>query len=226
MSRRGHGQCRVVTSLAFSHDFAIISVGRATVRPAERSFEMLERNQLPLRPAAPGFAIAWVVIIAGASVALSLLLACVTPFVALAAVSAVVLPRRMAVMAVLIAWLANQMVGYFVLGYPQTWDSYAWGLAIGIAAFASLAAALGVLRLSADLPATMAGAFLAGFVAYEGLLFAATSVLPSGDDAFSPSVVANVLLINALAAIGLIGLHAAAAAGRGLVAGHRGPAQA
>ncbi|MBB3138257.1 hypothetical protein FHS26_006035 [Rhizobium pisi] len=187
---------------------------------------MLERNQLPLRPAAPGFAATWVVFIAGVSVALSLLFACVTPFVALAAVSAVVLPQRMAVMAVLLAWLANQMVGYFVLGYPQTWDSYAWGLAIGIAAFASLAAALAVLRLSADLPATMAAAFLAGFVAYEGVLFAATSVLPSGDDAFSPSVVANVLLINALAAIGLVGLHAAAAAGRGLVAGRRGTVQA
>ncbi|UVD55112.1 hypothetical protein NE852_13445 [Rhizobium sp. Pop5] len=182
---------------------------------------MLERNQLPLRPAAPGFAAAWVVFIAGASVALSLLFACVTPFVALAAVSAVVLPRRMAATAVLLAWLANQMVGYFVLGYPQDWDSYAWGLAIGIAAFASLAAALAVLRLSADLPVTLAGAFLAGFVSYEGVLFAATSVLPSGEGAFSPSVVAGVLLVNALAAIGLLGLHAAAAAGRGLVAGDR-----
>lgn len=184
---------------------------------------MLARNQLPLRPAAPGFSAAWVVFIAGASVALSLLLACVTPFVALAAVSAVVLPRRMAATAVLLAWLANQMVGYFVLGYPQDWDSYAWGLAIGIAALASLAASLAVLRLSAALPATLAGAFLAGFVAYEGVLFAATSVLPSGEGAFSPSVVAGVLLVNALAAFGLIGLHAVAAAGRGFV-GHQRPA--
>ncbi len=88
---------------------------------------MLERNHLPLRPAAPLFAVAWVAVIAGASVALSLLFACVTPFVALAAVSAVVLPRRMALMAVLLAWFANQTVGYLVLGYPQTFDSYAWG---------------------------------------------------------------------------------------------------
>ncbi len=179
---------------------------------------MLERNQLPLRPVAPGFAVAWVVVISGASVALSLLFACITPFVALAAVSAVILPRRMAVTAVLLAWLANQMVGYLVLGYPQTWDSYAWGLAIGIAAFACLATALGVLRLSTDLTVTMAGAFLAGFVAYEGALFAATAVLPSGEGAFSAAVVANVLLINSLAAIALICLHAGAAASRALVA--------
>ncbi|ANM11122.1 hypothetical protein AMK05_CH02748 [Rhizobium sp. N324] len=194
------------------------------MRPVERSFEMLERNQFPLRPVVPGFAVAWVAIISGASVALSLIFACVTPFVALAAVSAVLLPRQMAVTTVLLAWLANQMVGYFVLGYPQTWDSYAWGLAIGLAAFASLAAALGVLRLAAGLTVTVAGAFLAGFVAYEGVLFAATAVLPSGEGAFSASVVANVLLINSLAAIGLVCLHAGAAAGRALVARQPGPA--
>ncbi|MDC9833767.1 hypothetical protein [Rhizobium binxianense] len=185
---------------------------------------MLERNQFPLRPVVPGFAVAWVVVISGASVALSLLFACVTPFVALAAVSAVILPRRMAVTAVLLAWLANQMVGYLVLGYPQTWDSYAWGLAIGVAAFAALAAALGVLRLAADLAVTMAGAFLAGFITYEGVLFAATAVLPSGKGAFSASVVADVLLINSLAAIGLICLHAGAAVGRAFVVRQPGPA--
>ncbi|PDV85074.1 hypothetical protein CO652_28435 [Rhizobium sp. H4] len=184
---------------------------------------MLERNHLPLRPAAPLFAVAWVAVIAGASVALSLLFACATPFVALAAVSAVVLPRRMALMAVLLAWLANQTVGYLVLGYPQTFDSYAWGLAIGIAAFASHAAALGALRLTAGPAVTMAGAFIAGFAAYEGVLFAATAVLPSGDAAFSAAVVAEVLLINSLAAVGLICLHAGAAASRALVAAQPAP---
>ncbi|MDF0697164.1 hypothetical protein PYR71_11710 [Rhizobium sp. MC63] len=184
---------------------------------------MLERNQLPLRPAAPVFAVAWVVVIASASVALSLLLACVTPFVALAAVSAVVLPRRMALMAVLLAWLANQTVGYLVLGYPQTFDSFSWGLAIGIAAFAALAAALVALRLTTGPVVTMAGAFIAGFAAYEGVLFAATAVLPSGDGAFSAVVVAEVLLINSLAAVGLVCLHAGAAASRALVAARPAP---
>lgn len=184
---------------------------------------MLERNHLPLRPAAPVFAVAWVAVIAGASVALSLLFACVTPFVALAAVSAVILPRRMALMAVLFAWLANQTVGYLVLGYPQTFDSFAWGLAIGIAAFASLAAGLAVLGIAAGLAVTMTGAFMSGFVAYEGVLFAATAVLPSDDGAFSAAVVAEVLLINSLAAVGLICLHAGAAVSRALVAAQPGP---
>ncbi|WP_064692053.1 hypothetical protein [Rhizobium aegyptiacum] len=181
---------------------------------------MLERNQLPLRPATPGFAVAWVTVIAGASVALSLVFACVTPFVALAAVSAVALPRRMAIVAVLLAWLANQTVGYLMLGYPQTVDSFAWGVTIGISAFASLAASLGVLRFNAS-PAV---SFMAGFVAYEAVLFAATAALPSGDGGFSAAVVAEVLLINALAVTGLICLHIAAAAGRALVTAQPGPA--
>ncbi|MBX4888814.1 hypothetical protein [Rhizobium bangladeshense] len=185
---------------------------------------MLERNQLPLRPVAPGFAAAWVTVIAGASVALSLLFACITPFVALAAVSAVALPRQMAITAVLLAWLANQAVGYLMLGYPQTFDSFAWGLTIGIATFASLAASLGVLRLDTGPAVTMAGAFTAGFIAYEGVLFAAAVVLPSGDGAFSAAVVAEVLLINALAVIGLICLHIGAASSRALVTAQPGPA--
>lgn len=231
----GEAATAAMSSLAFFPDCPMISYrpvlcasdrtrgARGRVRPLERSFEMLERNQLPLRPAAPGFAVAWVTVIAGASVALSLLFACVTPFVALAAVSAVVLPRKMAIMAVLFAWLANQTVGYLMLGYPQTFDSFAWGLTIGVAAFASLVASLGVLRLKASLAATMAAAFIAGFVAYEAVLFAATVALPSGDGAFSAAVVAEVLLINSLAVIGLICLYIGAA-GRALVAAQPGPA--
>nr|WP_026154212.1 MULTISPECIES: hypothetical protein [Rhizobium] len=55
-------------------------------------------------------------------------------------------------------------------------------------------------------------------VVYEGVRLAAKVVLPSGEGAFSAAVVADVLLINSLAAIGLICLHAGAAAGRALVA--------
>ncbi|MGO7939637.1 hypothetical protein ACC731_38160, partial [Rhizobium ruizarguesonis] len=46
--------------------------------------------------------------------------------------------------------------------------------------------------------------FLAGFVVCEGVLVAATVVLPSGEGAFSAAVFADILLINSLAAIGLI----------------------
>jgi hypothetical protein len=32
-------------------------------------------------------------------------------------------------------WFANQIIGYGCLHYPRTWDSFAWGAAIGIAPF-------------------------------------------------------------------------------------------
>jgi hypothetical protein len=175
---------------------------------------MFDRSQLPLQPKAPGFAIVWVAAIAGLSVFLSLYFACVTPFVALAAVSAVVLPARMAAASVFLAWLANQLVGYLVLDYPQDWDSYAWGLVIAIAAYASLYAAMSVLRFRANTAFTLVTAFFLGFAVYEATLFAATAVLASGEGAFSLPVILQVLAINAAAVIGLLALHAAASAAR------------
>lgn len=173
---------------------------------------MTGRRQLPLHPVSTGAAAAWIAMTAGSSVVLSLYFACVTPFVALAAVSAMALPRQMAIYAVLLAWLGNQMVGYLILGYPQAWDSYAWGLAIGVAAATSLLAAFVVIRLQTGIFAMAAGTFLAAFVVYEGVLFAATSVLPSGQGAFSIAVISQVLVINAAAAAALALAHFLAAA--------------
>jgi hypothetical protein len=169
-------------------------------------------RKLPLQPVSSSFALGWVAFIAFATVVLSLFFACATPFVALATVSALVLPRRMAIAAVLLAWIANQAVGYFVLGYPRAWDSYAWGLLIGVAACASLIAALATARVGNRLSIVLPAAFLASFLTYEAVLFAATSVLPSGSGAFALPVVAQIFLINLLSAIAIAILHAAATA--------------
>ncbi|TWB08773.1 hypothetical protein FBZ99_11879 [Rhizobium sp. ERR 1071] len=178
---------------------------------------MINRRQFPLHASAPAFAAAWVLIIAGASVALSTVFACITPFVALATVSVIMLPRRMALFAVLLAWLANQMVGYFILGYPRNWDSYAWGIAIGFAALVAFLAATLVTRAKLNAFLAWVAAFAAALVAYEGILFAATAFLPSGDGAFSLSIIAKVVLINLVAAAGLVCLNGIAAIARILV---------
>lgn len=149
----------------------------------------------------------WIAIVAVASILFSLALACAMPFAAIAAVAGSFLTRRMAVALTAFAWVANQAVGYLVLDYPRTWDSYAWGAAIGLAAVASVAVVL-FLRtmLRAPLVTVLAG-FLAAFAIYEIVLFAATSVLPSGDGAFSLQVVLQIFWTNALALAGLLALH-------------------
>ncbi|SKA30362.1 hypothetical protein SAMN02745126_04952 [Enhydrobacter aerosaccus] len=160
----------------------------------------------------------WIVLLAVASAGFSLVFACATPFAAVATIAARTMTRRDAGLVVLATWLANQAIGYGLLDYPRTADSVAWGGAIGIAALAALAAAKAVGRepLGTGPVFGTAIAFAAAFAAYQLVLLAAALVLPASASAFAPSVLLDVLMVNALALLGLLGLAAlAAAAGLG-----------
>jgi hypothetical protein len=73
----------------------------------------------------------WIALLGSSSVLFSFALACATPFAALAAIAGTRMPRHWALMLVGFAWAANQTIGYSILGYPRTTDSFGWGVAIG-----------------------------------------------------------------------------------------------
>lgn len=154
----------------------------------------------------------WIAIVSLASILFSLALACATPFAAMAAVAGAFLAPRPAAALVVFAWLANQAVGYLVLGYPTTWDSFAWGGAIGIAALAGVAAVIGLRNRVTDAATVLLAGFLAAFAVYELVLFAFTAVLPSGDGAFSYAVVLQIFWTNAVALGLLLAFHVVAQA--------------
>lgn len=154
----------------------------------------------------------WIAIVSGASILFSLALACATPFAAMAAVAGTFLALRPAVALIAFAWLANQAVGYLMLGYPMTWDSFAWGAAIGIAALAGLAAVIGLRKRVTGAAIVLLIGFVAAFAVYEMVLFAFKAVLPSGDGAFSYAVVLQIFWTNAVALALLLALHVVAPA--------------
>lgn len=136
----------------------------------------------------------------------SLVFACATPFVALATFAALNLGQRDAAIVTGLVWIANQLIGYLILGYPQTFDSFAWGAVIGIAAYAGLLAAWTVKRnVEAGHPlVVVAIAFTVAFAAYEVPLYAANIVLSDSDSAFTWSIILYILKVNALALGGLV----------------------
>jgi hypothetical protein len=143
----------------------------------------------------------WIGVLTAASTAFSTILACVAPLAAVAAVGALSLPRRDAFLAGGLVWLANQAVGYGLLGYPATWSSFAWGGVLGLSALGAVGAALlaasAVERLG---KAAVAGAaLLVGFAAQQVIVFSGTAFLPSGTEGFMPGVIAAIFAINALA---------------------------
>src|SRR5579871_4688191 len=145
--------------------------------------------------------VAWIALLAAASAGGSLIFACATPFVALATLAAINLRRSDAFALAIIVWLVNQAIGYGVLGYPRTFDSFAWGAAIGVAAVLATWAALSVgarpLRTGPVFAALIA--FGAAFAAYELTLYATSFVLPSSDEAFSWRIVGYILEVNVIA---------------------------
>jgi hypothetical protein len=149
----------------------------------------------------------WIGLVASSSILFSLALACATPFAALTVIAGSKMSRRDALVLIAIAWIANQAIGYFVLGYPLTSDSFAWGAVTGVAAaLATLLVSEIARRYGSPVVGIIVG-FLVAFVAYEAILFAATALLPSNTEAFSLPVVGRLFWINALALAGLLVLH-------------------
>ena len=157
----------------------------------------------------------WMVLIVAGGACLSPFFACVTPFAAVATVAALKLGGRDAFASVGLVWLANQVIGYGFLAYPVTWDSGAWGVAIGASSGLAVIVAKGL--SSADrVPLAISLPFVGAFAAFELGLYLAGVVLPVSDAAFRASVIGNVFLVNAAALCGLLAVYSSAA-GLGIV---------
>jgi hypothetical protein len=149
----------------------------------------------------------WTALIAGLSIVGSLVFACATPFAAIGALAASRMDREPGLTLVVAAWLSNQIVGYGILGYPRTVESFAWGAAIGLAAVLAFLGARVATAFAGTRPFGLASAFLAAFAVYELALYLIGTVLFTSDAAFSIAVVARILEINLVSFVGLLGLH-------------------
>jgi hypothetical protein len=103
--------------------------------------------------------------------------------------------------------------GIWFLALSSTFDSYAWGIAIGVAAAVALWTAMELARRMQPAGAFIGTmiAFVGAFIAYEVLLYMTAFLLPGSEGAFSWPIIRWVLLINLLALTGLLGLHRVAA---------------
>lgn len=152
-------------------------------------------------------ALLWTATLGTAAIFGSYFFACVFPFVALATIAALTLDTRRAAALVGAVWLTNQIVGFGFRNYPHTLDTYGWGIAIGVAAFAGLAAARAIVGKSPSLLSPRALiALAAAFVAYEGILFAWALVV-GGLETFSPRIVGLIALNDAVWFAGLLALR-------------------
>jgi hypothetical protein len=133
--------------------------------------------------------------------------ACVFPFAAIAALAAVTLPLRRAVILVIAVWAANQIVGFTLMRYPHDAQAYVWGAFILAAAMAALGAATLALKGNSQLVSlrTLAG-LAASIAAYQTVMFVGAIVL-DGFESSTPAIVAQVALNDCLWFAGLVAMR-------------------
>ena len=156
----------------------------------------------------------WIGLLTAATLLMTGVFACAVPFAALAAIAAFDTERSDGLLLIGAVWLANQVYGFTVLGYPHEAQAYAWGVTMGIGAVAAYYAARGVVSMLSEKGAliAVAAALPVAFAVYEAVLFVATLVLTRGEGAFNADVVAYVALVEVVAFGALLVAHRLGAA--------------
>lgn len=138
---------------------------------------------------------AWSALLAATTLTGTVVIGCMMPFAAIAAIAALALPRRAGLIAIAACWLGNQVIGFGLLGYP--WDAPTFGAGLSLLG-ASLLGFVTAGRM-ADRPGAgrAIAAFAAAFIAYEAALFA--YALAFGEAAmFAPGIVGLIALNDGL----------------------------
>lgn len=150
----------------------------------------------------------WPLSLGASTVVGSLLLACIFPFAAFAALAALTMTPRRGFVLVTGAWMVNQATGFFLMSFP--WDAKAVGH--GVAILAATLAATVVARLALDNvrgPASFraAAALASAFVVHQVLLRAYASV-GGGAENFSAEIITAVAVNDVMWFAGLMALRA------------------
>lgn len=147
----------------------------------------------------------WISLLTAASTGTTLVLACATPFPALAALAAVHMRPRDGIALMLLAWAASQAVGFGLLGYPHDPLTLGWGIALATAAVGSALAGYAVLgRLgSRPVAAQLVAAYSTGFLAFKAVVAAWALMLGGLHTATAPNLLAEQFVRNGAILAGL-----------------------
>ena len=151
----------------------------------------------------------WVGTLIAVSGVLTATYTCIAPFAALSVAAAMTLSGRQALMTTAGVWLANQAAGFVLLGYPWVPNTLGWGAAIGVGAVAGTLATQWLLRRLDGVRSYIqtVAAFVFAFVVYQAALYAAAVSVLGGTAAFTAGIIAQVLIVNVVALVGLWGLN-------------------
>ena len=148
----------------------------------------------------------WAVTLLAAGLAGDAFFMCGLNLVAFAVIAATTLRLRVAAIVSLGVWAESQLVGFTIKGYPHDGMTLAWGAALGLSTLLATLVAARVARRG------KLAAFVMAFGVYELGLTAFAVLSRSGLAAFTTGIVFKIGAGNALIALALLVLYAAAGA--------------
>jgi hypothetical protein len=145
----------------------------------------------------PVLAWTWPALLIVAAIAATPVFACITPFVAIAALAAVTLSRRAALATIAAAWLGNQCVGFGLMHYPLEANAFVLGVSL-------LAGALAIVPLAEGVSAVIRAqrpvlvpllTFAIGFALYEFITYLFALGF-GGREAYTTSILTVIVTVN------------------------------
>jgi hypothetical protein len=149
----------------------------------------------------------WVAVLTAAGTAVSLVLACATPFPALAAMGAAYMNRRANVALALAAWGASQLVGFCKGDYPVTPGAFGWAAGIGVAAVVGALAAQGTAAKAKGEPLRLVLGYVAAFAAFKLAILGWGMVKGDLGHAMSLEILTRQFVRNGAILLGLVALY-------------------
>lgn len=141
-------------------------------------------------------------------------LTCAVPLVAFAAICALRQRRGQALLSMGLLWLASELIGFTLLGFPVGAVAFGWAALVGAALLAATWAAGSVAR-RVPRTAGLLATFATAFAVYESVLWAVSRLVGAAAGAFTSGILTQVLVLNAVtfAALLLVGALTTRAAG-------------
>ena len=131
------------------------------------------------------------------------------PLVGLSAVAGNTLARKKALSCVMAIWLANQLYGFIIRKYPQTWESLTWGIVMGLATLL----VTGLVTLRPSFCQRFWGhclwlviSVIGGYLLYQGAIILIAQLM--GGHGLTSAILSRIFLKNCLWGLGLSLIHA------------------
>ena len=133
------------------------------------------------------------------------------PFVGFAAISGVTLNRKQAIISSIIIWLVNQFYGFTLRQYPQTLESFTWGVVMGLGTLlVTIVASIKPKFIEQKIwryYLWLTASLVIGYILFEGIILLTATLMMGDGHGLTVAILGRIFVKNIVWAIALTFIH-------------------